>query len=374
MKLYPDKVVDVVTAIPASQSVLVRGPHGIGKSQIAALIGSILNRTVIDLRLSQMTEGDFLGLPKIVEEERDKKGTITRHSQTEFRPPWWFIKAMNEPVVLLLDEINRAVPEVMQCAFQLVLDRAIQGRKVHEETIVIAAVNASHHYQVNEMDPALIDRFLVVDMVPHINNWKKWATKSGIDSSIIEFCVQHPDHWWHDPGTKQLEPGKVYPTPRSWEMLNKCLAHAGLFDKPNTNLFKHIAVGLVGNEAGTAFYDFVKNYDRNITAEDILESYSKVQQRVKAGLSNEQIMVISDKLVNHCRDNEWSKQQVEHLRQFMIDIQRGELVFSLWNKVSNLSKEGEGADRKRRSANTLLVHKICRKEIMRVITQGDNAR
>lgn len=364
MALFPDKVIDMCKVLPTCQSVLIRGPHGIGKSQIARVLGMILDRPVIDLRLSQMTEGDFLGLPKIVEPEYDNEGNVTRHGMTEFRPPWWFVKAMTVPVILLLDEINRAVPEVMQCAFQLVLDRAIQGKSIHPDTIILAAVNATHHYQVNEMDPALLSRFLTVDMVPHISTWKKWAEANNIDSSIIEFCVQHTDHWWYDPG-KGLEPGKVYPDPRAWEMLHNCFKEADLFNQVSNPTFRHIAMGLVGIEAGEAYYSFMKNYDRNITAEQILDKYETIQGRVKSGLSAEQIMAVTDKLVNHSKSKKWKKAQVLNLRAFMSDIDNGELVFSMWNRINGASKESKHAD-----ANTMKTHELCSDIIFGALSRG----
>ena len=43
--------------------VLLRGRHGIGKSQVVFQLGEQLDLPVIDRRASQMTEGDLLGLP-----------------------------------------------------------------------------------------------------------------------------------------------------------------------------------------------------------------------------------------------------------------------------------------------------------------------
>jgi MoxR-like ATPase len=48
--------------------ILVRGRHGIGKSQIVFQLGEELGLPVIDRRASQMTEGDLLGLPKQVQD------------------------------------------------------------------------------------------------------------------------------------------------------------------------------------------------------------------------------------------------------------------------------------------------------------------
>jgi MoxR-like ATPase len=92
-------------------SILLRANHGIGKSQLVRHLAKKMGLPVIDRRLSQLTEGDIIGLPST-------DGDVTR-----FNPPDWYKRACDEAVVLFLDELNRATPEVMQTAFQIVLDR-----------------------------------------------------------------------------------------------------------------------------------------------------------------------------------------------------------------------------------------------------------
>ena len=66
--------VNVAAVLPASQAVLIRGPHGIGKSQLVNQISSNIvvescpdGLPLIDRRLAQMTEGDIIGLPELVD-------------------------------------------------------------------------------------------------------------------------------------------------------------------------------------------------------------------------------------------------------------------------------------------------------------------
>ena len=158
--------------LPADISVLVRGPHGIGKSQVAAQLAADEGKTLIDRRLSQMSEGDMVGLPELVD------------GVTRFCPPDWYARACKEPTVLLLDELNRATPEVMQAAFQIVLDRELNGHRLHEGTRVVACINASAEYEVNEMDPALLDRFWVCDLEPSDEDWLTWAAANGVIQGV----------------------------------------------------------------------------------------------------------------------------------------------------------------------------------------------
>ena len=86
--------VQVISKLPPQIAVLAKGPTGIGKSHIVHQIGDRLDMEVIDRRLSQMTEGDIIGLPELVD------------GVTRFAPIDWFVRACNEPVILFFDELK----------------------------------------------------------------------------------------------------------------------------------------------------------------------------------------------------------------------------------------------------------------------------
>ena len=143
----------------AKLPVLLRGRHGIGKSQVVYQLAAAAGLPVIERRASQMTEGDLVGLPSI------------EGNRTSFNPPDWFKMACEEPVCLFLDEVDRATLEVRQGIFELTDSRKLNGHNLHPDTIIFAAVNAGEHgenYQVNEMDPAELDRWSVRDKEPTV--------------------------------------------------------------------------------------------------------------------------------------------------------------------------------------------------------------
>ena len=145
-------VVPHVTAV--RKPVLVRGRHGVGKSQVVYQFAGHAGLPVVERRASQMTEGDLLGLPS------------TDGNVTSWNPPEWFKTACETPVVLFLDEVDRATPEVRQGIFELTDSRKLAGFTLHPETLIFAAVNGGEHgeqYQVGEMDPAELDRWTVFD-------------------------------------------------------------------------------------------------------------------------------------------------------------------------------------------------------------------
>jgi hypothetical protein len=223
----------VANKMPGDISILLRGPHGIGKSQVvrqAARAAGFADDDIIDRRLSQLSEGDLIGLPST-------DGDVTR-----FCPPDWIMRACRTPVCLFLDELNRGTPEVQQAAFQLVLDRELNGHKLHPQTRVFSAVNASAAYNVNEMDPALLDRFWTIDLTPTTEDWTVWARSTGaVHDTIVDFIASN-DRWLDCP--KDSEPGKVSPSRRSWERMSRALIAAGVAENPEEALFYPMCLGL----------------------------------------------------------------------------------------------------------------------------------
>ena len=131
--------------LAVKKPVLLRGRHGVGKSQVVYQIADGVGLPVVERRASQMTEGDLVGLPSI---DGDR---------TTFNPPDWFKEACETACVLFLDEVDRATIEVRQGIFELTDSRKLNGHNLHPDTLIIAAVNGGEHgeqYQVGEMDPA----------------------------------------------------------------------------------------------------------------------------------------------------------------------------------------------------------------------------
>ena len=263
--------VQVISSLPSHIAVLAKGPTGIGKSHIVHQIGENLGMEVVDRRLSQMTEGDIIGLPELTD------------GVTRFAPVDWFVKACENPVILFFDELNRATIEVQQCAFQIVLDRELNGHKLHPQTRVYAAVNEGSEYQVSEMDPALLRRFFVTELEPTTADWLTWAAKdNNVDIVIRDFIKKYPAHLRHQ---GELQPGKVYPNPASWDRLNQSLLFCNmnpsdLIGNNVPEIFYPMCTGFIGTESSVAFTDFVRNYEVKFSAKDVLDKWEAKKEKI----------------------------------------------------------------------------------------------
>lgn len=330
--------------LPARISVLLRGDHGIGKSHTVFQLGEHFQLKTIDRRLSQMSEGDIIGLPKIEDD-------VTR-----FLPPDWYMEACREPRLLFLDELNRATPEVMQAAFQIVLDRQLNGHKLHVGTRVFAAVNASFNYSVNEIDPALLDRFWVVDLRPTAEDWVEWAD-GKLHTNTVNFIKANPR--FLDPVGK--EPGAVEPSRRSWERLDGAHQSANLCDKPEDPLFYNLCRGFVGQEASIAYVDFVKNQERQVKAEEILFGYDKVRDKVMS-LGQEKWNICIDKIDEYVKEHSLTDETARNLGKFCEDLP-SELVIVVWTKIASPGAE--------RLDQIKLLHKYTGQLILKIYAPDD---
>ncbi len=266
--------------------VLIRGRHGIGKSETIYQVAKRMGMPVVERRASQMTEGDLLGLP----DNRDV--TVNGIKATTFNPPDWFVTACTEPVVLFFDEIDRATMEVRQGIFELTDSRKINGHFLHKDTVIVGAVNGGEHgsqYQVGEFDPAELDRWTVFDLEPTVEDFLQWS-KGKVDDMVWDFINQNHKHLLHE---DDYEPNKVYPTPRSWVRFNDCVVEGDLLNAStqdaNAILF-NLAQAFVGLEGAVAFTDFRKSYERQVTIEHIIDE-GRLDKVAEWGINEHSAMV-----------------------------------------------------------------------------------
>ena len=307
---------------------MLRGRHGVGKSELVYQIATDMGLPVVERRASQMTEGDLVGLPR------------TDGDVTSFCPPDWLDDSCKRPVLLFLDEVDRAIPEVRQGIFELTDSRKIFGNHLHPDTVVIAAVNGGEHgsqYQVGEMDPAELDRWTVFDVEPTTEDWLDWA-KDACAVEVWDFINQNRSHLEHG---EDFEPNKVYPSRHSWKRLNDCLEGAGMLgiEDHNPAIF-HLATGFVGFEAAVAFNDFVKNYDRQVTVEMILDQ-GKVEKTSDFNI-NEHCALIEKMESSEAFVTELSDDQCKNLANYFVSLP-SEAVMKLWQalgtgNVDNVTK------------------------------------
>lgn len=319
--------------------VSIRGRHAVGKSEAVAQYAKELGLPLQMRRLSQMTEGDLLGLPASVKTSGGKEATT-------FNPCEWFIEACDRPMVLFLDERNRALDAVKQAIFEICDSRQFYGHKLHPQTRVVIAENVGDSYQVQQCDPAEVSRCVTVELDPTLEEWLDYA-KGKCHEATIEFVRQEGEKVLEFKGQGGVyEPNKKYPDRRSWFKLDAECQKNGLFDEPSHLMFI-MAAGFLGPEVGMKFHTFCKNRDKQVSAKDILTDWKKAYNRLSSGgkreVSNEKYVELVKKLEDWFtkQENLLTDEQTDQFKLFMEACPpepRMACFSSLQNNPKNLMK------------------------------------
>ena len=264
----------------AGVTLFIWGHRGLGKSSLVQQIASDCDWGFVDLRTSQMEASDMRGLP-----DRDEDG------RTHYFPPSEMpvgdltseeikkqlgpkpdendleksrIYAINEAKlcprnqngILFLDELNRAQDDVLQAAFQLVLDKKIGEYVVPPGWTIVVAGNFNEGYLVNSFnDPAFLDRFSHVTLSSGETTLDEWveymaSVHGDAASNAIEFATQNPKHL---DGKVDGELGfSVQPSRRSWDAVIRIEKICSQTDFSEQAKFEVIA-GLIGRELAMAY-------------------------------------------------------------------------------------------------------------------------
>ena len=255
VRIDGNMLLEILEETPATQNIMLMGKHGIGKSQILEKFFSAKGCKVVSLFLGQMSDpGDLIGIPHKNEE--------TGH--TEFMPPYWF-PTDDTPVVLFLDELNRARPEVLQTIMDLALNRKLAGRSLPAGSRIISAVNNGEEYQLTDLDPALVSRFNIYEFVPSVQDWLLWANKNGVDERITSYIAANPKALDNQVAVEDLDNLEKTPDRRAWVRVSEIITGKDVLKQSH----KSIIAGIVGGVAANRFFEFL-DHNHLLTAKELL--------------------------------------------------------------------------------------------------------
>lgn len=240
--------------VAANQPLLIIGGHGIGKSELFKAAADELGVGYIPRDLSLMEPADLVGIPH-----------VGQHGRTCYAPPSFLPREGRG--LLVIEELNRAAQYMLAPCLQLLTERELNDYRLPEGWVPMAAINPQGGaYQVSDLDPALLSRFLQVQVEADPQEWAIWATEKGnVHPKIVEFVQRssgifapeetNPRAWTY--ASSQLRTWER--GPRDVEMLLTALA------------------GLVGETWAIAFYKFLSENHSPLTSDEILERYEDVR-------------------------------------------------------------------------------------------------
>ena len=205
-------------------------------------------------------------------------------------PPTWYQKVLEkcerEPDkihIVFFDELTNALPSIQGMAFNIVLDKEVNGKwKLPKNARIVAAGNdLNDSLAANQMAEPLFNRFAHVYIETTVDSWLKWATTPKENYERLDYKEEkqqakiHPSIYAYiaynySRGYETLRTPyngeKPNADPRKWEMASKVLYKT---NQPE------ILRSLIGEELTREFTAFVKS--QVISVEDVINhNYSDI--------------------------------------------------------------------------------------------------
>ena len=179
-------------------------------------------------------------------------------------PPTWLKKLQEkcekEPDrlhVVFFDEITNALPSIQGIAFNIVLDREVNGIwKLPENARIVAAGNdMKDSLAANQLAEPLFNRFAHVYIKTTTEGWLKWASEHNIHPAIYSYIAYKNGETLRS----KYDGEKPNADPRKWEMASKMLYATGS---------PEMLRALVGEDITREFVEFCKQ--QVITLDDVI--------------------------------------------------------------------------------------------------------
>ncbi len=159
--------------------------------------------------------------------------------------------------VVFFDEITNALPSIQGIAFNIVLDREVNGIwKLPENARIVAAGNdMKDSLAANQLAEPLFNRFAHVYIKTTTESWLKWASEHNIHPAIYSYIAYKKGETLRS----KYDGEKPNADPRKWEMASKMLYATGS---------PEMLRALVGEDITREFVEFCNQ--QVITLDDVI--------------------------------------------------------------------------------------------------------
>jgi hypothetical protein len=212
-------------AFKNGHQVLIKGAPGVGKSDVVTQAaysclhtdGSPYDLMIVHPAVQDPTQAS--GIPWVIQ---NPMGTFEVQTL-----PLANIKQMinaKRPLVVFIDDLGQAAPAVQAAYMQLLLARELDGQRISENVIFVAATNRREDAaNVGGILLPVRSRFQsIVQLEPHIDDWCEWAIQNGMPHQLISFLRFKPQYLLDENAAKNKDIENSY-CPRTIASLGRMI-------------------------------------------------------------------------------------------------------------------------------------------------------
>lgn len=264
---------EVIAAIGTTNTILLKGEKGIGKSSLMKILPEYLGPgyEYAYFDMGNKSEGDT-AIPFPDKERKVMEFFISTALKLH----------TGKPVVIMLDEFGKA-PRSIQNMMHTLLEvdnKRIQDTYLPEGSIVFVTTNLSEEGLGDTLLDHTIDRLTVFEVrKPNADEWLPWAADSGVHPALMAWVKQNPtvlasfrDDDFDQDNPYVYNPKRVqgkFITPRSLELGSNVVWAK---DKISSNALLCGLVGTIGPVGANDIKSFLEYQDEIPTRESILAS------------------------------------------------------------------------------------------------------
>lgn len=282
--------------IRQGSNLLTFGAAGCGKTAIAMQACHEEGFKFVYLNLSVLEAPDLMGLPII-----DEKDRTTDYALPKVLPAY---RDGEKPVVLLVDEADKAKPELQNPCLEMFQFRSINGRKLNIQSVISTGNLPDEGAFSQPMSHALTNRCSVFKVRCEFVPWQEWAADAGVNPLVVGFLSKNTEYLLRPPAEGD-ETAYCHESPRAWTLAAKDLdGTAGDPITSDVDFQTLLIAGRVGQSAAVKFRVWLEHY-RHI--EPMIDALCKngTQPNLKdTGIDRQLVCALASvgRIASMCRD------------------------------------------------------------------------